>query len=148
MKTEFNIEENKEKFKGLFAEQISNEENTNSIRVIDFIGANISKRYQVIEMDAEMHYFTPEGVYIPKSTHKVKQEVNGKLRDWKVDNSYNVAQRNLKTGKSLMGEEGEPLTAPAFDYFLPIIANSKVSLVETLKAHIAIDDANGKFNKQ
>ena len=148
MKTEFNIGQNSEKFKGLFAQQISNEEDTNFIRVIDFIGANISKRYQVIEMDAEMHYFTPEGVYIPKSTHKVKQEVNRVLRDWKVDNSYSVLQRDLKTGKPLMSEDEEPLTALAFDYFLPIIANSKVSLVETLKAHIAIDDANGKFNKQ
>ncbi|MXV37662.1 hypothetical protein GO491_03055 [Flavobacteriaceae bacterium Ap0902] len=139
MKTEIDLTQHT--FDGIFQHQISDHPATGLVRVINYRGANIREDFNVIEHIGEMHYFNADSKHLPEFTHKVKQ--NGK--DWKVDNSYEVIERN-PDGTPKLDEEGEEIKHPAFDYFLPLIFSISAPLETILKSSIDLDDAYKLFD--
>lgn len=142
MKTIINLEEKQHLFGGIFQHQISDDETSGLIRVIDYLGANISQRYQCIEHDAKMYYFNKNGDHLPKFTHKVMQ----RSREWKVDNSYTVKLRDFASGEVLTDEDGNELTSPAFDYYVGIIFSIPLALDSIIQNSIELDDAYKLFD--
>lgn len=136
------IDLSKYEFKGQFQLQISNHPKSGLIRVIDYFGANISEKFKIIDHDADMLYFNQKGEPLPEFTHKVRQ----RGRDWKVDNSYEVFERNPQ-GEPVLDEAGNPIKHPAYEYFIKEIYSNPTPLKDILQNSIHIDDKNNLFDE-
>lgn len=140
MKKTINL--SKYEFKGQFQLQISNHPKSGLIRIIDYFGANISEKFKIIDHDADMLYFNQKGEPLPEFTHKVRQ----RGRDWKVDNSYEVFERNSQ-GEPVLDEAGNPIKHPAYEYFIKEIYSNPTPLKDILQNSIHIDDKNNLFDE-
>lgn len=140
MKTEINLEDFKDYFNGQFQRQIKDEPNNGLIRILDYYGANISKRFKEIKHDCETLYFTKEGAFV------YKEKTQQRDREWKVDNSYEVIERN-EDGTPKLDAEGEMTKHPAFDYFIEVVYNIQAPLKTIIISSIDLDDYNNLFDK-